>query len=89
MGGFLLFIIFIVLVFIIVVLNAGISILRGIFNIFTGKQPTGRNRSFQEDDNDEPNERSTSSESQHKIFQKDEGEYVDFVEYKEEDKKTE
>lgn len=88
MGGFILFFLFIVIFVILFVLSAGFSILRGILRIFTGNsgsqhaQRKPRNPNF---DNQERANNSAKTNNGEKIFRKDEGEYVDFVEYKDEE----
>lgn len=70
-------------------LSAGISILRSIFSIFSG----GKRRSQQQNGNpfSSNQERENHTESRNaggeKVFAKDEGEYVDFEEYKEDETK--
>ncbi|MBP1617834.1 MAG: hypothetical protein H6Q14_1661 [Bacteroidetes bacterium] len=86
MGGFILFLLLIIIFVVLFIFSAGLSILRGIFRIFTGykgndDQRKGGNPFF---GNDEKND-STKTNNGEKIFRKDEGEYVDFVEYKDEE----
>jgi hypothetical protein len=80
MGGFLLFLILIVFFVVVLILSAGLSILRGILSLFFGKR-NSNSQSGQEEDN-----RAKGNDNE-KIFRQDEGEYVDFVEYTEEDPK--
>jgi hypothetical protein len=89
MGGFILFLLLIIVFVVLFIFSAGLSILRGISSIFTGnKKNDSQRRSgnpfFGNDENDDNHTKANNGE---KIFRKDEGEYVDFVEYKDEDSK--
>ncbi|OJU37824.1 MAG: hypothetical protein BGN96_03660 [Bacteroidales bacterium 45-6] len=83
MGGFILFLLAIVVFVVVFVLSTGLSILRGILKMFTGNRDYSQTRGENPYSGNE--ERDANTKNGEKIFQKDEGEYVDFEEYKDED----
>ena len=87
MGSFILFLLFIVVFIILFILSAGFSILRAIFNFFTGNTQSTRRNGNQFFGDEKKESHNDSKNHGEKVFSKDEGEYVDFVEFKEEDKK--
>ena len=88
MGGFFIFIIAIIVFIVLFVVSVGLSLLRGIFNLFTGNsrnsQPKNGNP-FYGNNNDNTSNTTKTNNNGEKIFSKEEGEYVDFEEYKQED----
>jgi hypothetical protein len=88
MGGFILFLIAIIIFVFLFILSAGLSIVRSILKIFTGNrgnesQTRTGNPFFGNKERSDNN--AANSSNGEKIFHKDEGEYVDFVEYKDEE----
>lgn len=76
--GFFSFILLIVFLFFFIILFSGISIIRGIFGLFSSK----RTRSNQY--SEEKNEEEVSVQKDHKkIFSDKDGEYIDFEEIEE------
>lgn len=88
MGSFLLFVILIVVFITLFILSAGISILRALFNFFSGnKQSSSSQQQGRSPFHDDKDERHDPKDGGEKFFSKDEGEYVDFVEYKDDESK--
>lgn len=78
--------IFTILLFLfLLVIFAGVGIIRSIFSFFTGgraqRQPESKN--FYQQAKDQASERTSRVSSNGKIFKQDEGEYVEFEEIKE------
>ncbi len=75
----------IILFLILLVIFAGVGIIRTIFNFFNGgntqSQPQGKN--FYQQAREQAAERTAKVSGNGKIFKQDEGEYVDFEEIKE------
>ncbi len=75
----------IILFFILLVVFAGVGIIRSFFSIFTGgntqRQP--ENKNFYQQAKEQASERTTRVSGNGKIFKQDEGEYVEFEEIKE------
>ncbi len=75
----------IILFFILLVVFAGVGIIRAIFNFFTGGSAQGQpqSKNFYQQAKEQAEERTAKVSGNGKIFKQDEGEYVEFEEIKE------
>lgn len=85
MAPFFLFILIILLVVFLSIVSFGLSIIRGILGLFfPGKRPSqsyaGGHRSNSERTDFEPQSKADQVKNQKKIFDKNDGEYVDYEE---------
>ena len=81
-------ILFIILFFIIIVLTIGFGLLKGIYKLFFGS--SGKNRYSDNQSQREQNDTWHNQEKKkEKIFSKEDGEYIDFEEIIDDDKKKE
>ena len=84
MGSVLSFFLFIIIFVVLLILFLGLSLLRNILGLFSKKNQSsrhrGRNPFFGEE---EEQSNSSAKNPNEKVFRKDEGEYVDFEEFKE------
>lgn len=88
MGSFLLFILAILLFIVLFVVSIGLSLLRGIFNFFSGNKNKSRQDEGSFYENEQNAGKAKSNGNGEKVFGKEEGEYIEFEEYKPDENKN-